>query len=493
MNGNIEYEFCGSEDLFDAIKDAILGNFPVVVAKNIDLDRVIAEYTDVLRDDLYFVIEYPYVDKVYRNSYYNYFASKHGNYQRDCIRVSIFSEEVDVDKFMLPASHAFLQQKFLGYFVLRPIRDVFGRSLIDPRALDEHDFKICMQSTNCSVLGVKLSLSGFPHCSQDRETITCSETTLWAVMEYFGNKYADYKPVLPSQIIKTLESHAMQRQLPAGGLTMDEISFALKQFGFGPRLYSAERYDDPIFEIADIYVESGIPVLTGLASKGLGHVVVLIGKQWVEPDFAIAKARTFDAFGRTISYFDSSDLGGEYVVQDDNPAPYRVISLDEPGMHYEDEDSKAYKVDHIVVPLYPKVYLEAYVAKSLVIEILMDQLFGFDFKDNFVLRFFLTSSRSFKSHVASTEGMPVGLKQHILITKMPKFIWVAEIYNNQAYAQQPSQGAGLIILDATEAKTASTDALIFAAYPDRCVGIIENNFVTLPERLENYTYFNNLA
>lgn len=54
------------------------------------------------------------------------------------------------------------------------------------------------------VLGVKLFIEGFPHSSQDSETITCAETTIWAAMEYFGTRYSDYKPVLPSTIIKTM-------------------------------------------------------------------------------------------------------------------------------------------------------------------------------------------------------------------------------------------------------------------------------------------------
>lgn len=215
MLSNIEYVISSSEDIFDVIKESIEEYFLKDVYQDNDFDSIITEYLDGLKDDLFFLIEYPYVDKVYRNSFYNYYASKHTLYQRDCIRISIFNHEITNADFLKTENHSSLQDKFLGFFILRPIKAVFGRSLINPAAFEQSGFNICVQKSNCLVFGVKLEVQGFPHSSQDGETITCAETTIWAMMEYFGNKYADYKPVLPSHIIKTLENHATQRQLPS--------------------------------------------------------------------------------------------------------------------------------------------------------------------------------------------------------------------------------------------------------------------------------------
>ena len=131
------------------------------------------------------------------------------------------------------------------------------------------------------VYGVKLETVGFPHSSQDRETIKCAETTIWGIMEYFGNRYVEYRPTLPSKIHKALENISIERQLPSAGLTMDEISYTLKSFGFGTRIYSHERYKS-INNIIDCYIESGIPVLTGLESKTneQGHIVITVGKKY---------------------------------------------------------------------------------------------------------------------------------------------------------------------------------------------------------------------
>lgn len=60
--------------------------------------------------------------------------------------------------------------------------------------------------------------------------------------------------------------------------------------------------------------------------------------------------------------------------------------------------------------------------------------------------------------------MDSDLKNTILLAKMPKFIWYAEIYNTTNYGAKEKEAIGLILLDATEANQESINALIFAGY-----------------------------
>lgn len=117
---------------------------------------------------------------------------------------------------------------------------------------------------------------------------------------------------------------------------------------------------------------------------------------------------------------------------------------------------------------------------------------GYDFGSDYVFRFYLTSSRSFKNHVAKIADMDIDLKNNILITKMPKFIWCGEIYTQDGFVQEEKKPIGLVVLDATEANQESIDALIFGGYPDRCVSLNENNFVTLQYQFQNFRYFESL-
>src|SRR5689334_22978093 len=60
------------------------------------------------------LIEYPYVDRVYRDSYYKYFATKMTDYPRNCIRLSLFNGPVTPDEFRENLVISDLQKKYLG-------------------------------------------------------------------------------------------------------------------------------------------------------------------------------------------------------------------------------------------------------------------------------------------------------------------------------------------------------------------------------------------
>jgi len=50
----------------------------------------VRSFINDLRADLWCYADFPYVDKVYRDSYYFYFASKLDNFSRDCLRIGFF-------------------------------------------------------------------------------------------------------------------------------------------------------------------------------------------------------------------------------------------------------------------------------------------------------------------------------------------------------------------------------------------------------------------
>ena len=76
----------------------------------------------------------------------------------------------------------------------------------------------------------------------------------------------------------------------------------------------------------------------------------------------------------------------------------------------------------------------------------------------------LKNESIFKHHITSLELMDSDLKNTILLAKMTKFIWCAEIYNTTNYGAKEKEAIGLILLYATEANQESINALIFAGY-----------------------------
>lgn len=197
-----------------------------------------------LKDSMYLFAETNYVDKVYRDSYYHYYSSKLSKCQRDCVRISLFDGEISLSDFWNAETKKALQDNYRGFIILRPTYPyVIGRSVISPDSLKKNHFNCCTTEFSTTVYGQKFCVEAFPHSSQDTETISCAETTLWALMEYFGNKYPDYSPVLPSKILKVLNALSVERQVPSRGLDIRQMSFALKEFGFGARIYGRKDYD----------------------------------------------------------------------------------------------------------------------------------------------------------------------------------------------------------------------------------------------------------
>ena len=105
--------------------------------------------------------------------------------------------------------------------------------------------------------------------------------------------------------------------------------------------------------------------------------------------------------------------------------------------------------------------LEAFEAKKFCKKFLFEN-FIIPVDHEIYLRFFLTSGRSFKNVLNFNKTFDADVRQLILETPLPKFVWVGEISNKELIKER--QANGLILLDATEADTSELKPLIFANY-----------------------------
>jgi hypothetical protein len=125
-------------------------------ARQLTIDEVWPHIAQLL-DSIGILIETPYVDKVYRDSYYHYYSSKSGKYPKDCIRLSIFSEEIEPEVFRSPDANREVNSKYLGFIILRPtVSFVVGRSTMSTQALKDNDFLSCSVKIPTSANSVKL-------------------------------------------------------------------------------------------------------------------------------------------------------------------------------------------------------------------------------------------------------------------------------------------------------------------------------------------------
>lgn len=427
------------------------------------LDRL-AAFTKEIVDDCYVLVEHPYVDKTYRDTYYNYYASKRDGFARNCIRLSFFKKEITEAQFRTDEALEYLQSHYLGFLVIRPtFPNVIGRSLLDPLAFGKNDVKTCRIRYEATCNSIKLKVSGFPHSSQDGEVMTCAETTVWSVMEYFGFKYAEYAPVKPSQVNSILGKFAFERLIPSKGLTAAQISYALRELGYGVKIYSKTAYSSNFFQLLRTYAESGIPVV-GLVqnNKGIGHALNIIGRSAVQAsDVQNLPAITTLPNGSNVYDFAEMDL--QYVFIDDNHEPYKTCSLLTPCDYYESDKWEGCELRSFIVPLYPKIYLEAGEARSISLGFI--ETFITTANSELLIRTFLASSRSFKNAIALDTRLNDDVKEMLLGMTMPKFIWVTEVSNKEMALRNEING--IIVLDATEPKRAGVIA-----------GLLETQFIT---------------
>lgn len=430
------------------------------------IDKHLNTFIDQLNPNLFAVIEMPYVDKVYRDTYYNFYSTKLQPYYRDCCKVSFFNRKVSEADFFNPKRSNKLQADgaYMGFVVLRPtFPHIIGRCALSPKAKKEggSEMAICAADIPSTVHSAKFSVKAFTHSSQDNQMLKCAETTIGSLLEYFGNKYPEYKPVLPSQINAVLKRFSFKRQIPSDGLTAEQISFALREFGFGTMIYSTTDREGKRMknfeQVLSSYVESGIPIVATMKSELIGHAVNLIGrckddyynqvKKSIEDTKAGKKVKSLFYKDENISIYDFHSLKHQYVFMDDNLPPYKISGAYK-GEFYAQEKWDGVKIDNIIVPLYHKIYLDAARARENFKSVLQTEPFALKKKGNYVFRTFLASSRSYKKHIAHSQLLNVEYKRVITTMPMPKFIWVSEVSSLSNFNKHICDG--VLLQDPTE-------------------------------------------
>lgn len=421
------------------------------------VEGLVEKYFSVLNPNLVVVVEYPYVDKVYRNSYYRYYAGKADPTARDCIRLS-FLIDTDPTLEKKPMNPDLWTSCYRGFMVLRPTElNIVGRSGISPMVYNENDFVICKTYLPTSVNGLKVSVEAFPASSQDIETMVCAETAVWALMEYYGNRYAEYTPVRPSHIINLLKSKSFERQLPSMGLTNDQICYLLKNLNFQPILQAITNDTDG-YSLIGTFVESGIPVVLtinnseeyedGKVDELIAHAILCIGHENLSAkaiDDAIAELSEDG-----INIVDYDKIEKKFVFIDDNYPAYSMDTLSQPTNRYESlpmgkEAWLACKIKFAIIPLYEKILLMPGLVKIMATNFLhyLDIPEG----SELTMRTFLASSRSYRDYVCRN-NMPQNMKDLILNLYLPKFIWVVELSTRAGLKENYAEG--LMLFDSTE-------------------------------------------
>lgn len=356
-----------------------------------------------LRDDIKFVLEEPYVDYHYRDSFYSFYSSKFSSVKRDTIRVHIFSEEQ--------------LKKYFGYFIIRPLNFApLGRAFISPEAFSNH------------------------------------------------------------------------RMLPSKGLSLTELSTCLNSCGQNCMVYCIDDSNRDFHNsMMRIYIESGMPFIVVLNNNSVGHAIVAIGHE----NFSKENMLSFSKSSVEV-WNDISSCEKKLVFIDDNFPPYRIASCNNPADCYS-KSMQNMKIAAYIVPLHKHMYLDASSAFDLISLTFNDPNFGLEhFGHKWITRILLTSNESFKSAVNEDIKISKSLKKLILSLKLPKFIWICELYSEDSYIEGYSKG--LLLLDST-GETTSLKAILFYIICDNMIvhdGLKWIKSIQINTTFEMNTYMNNL-
>lgn len=369
------------------------------------------------------IVEYPYVDKDYRSTYYGFYSKRHRSYDKFCFRLHLFDLDIEKEDD-LPGKEA----GYLGSMVLRQTEVTpMGRTLISPRTIKSFQGFICDTTFQNNLLGIPLKVSTFPHIMQDTDVSVCAHAVCWMIARYYSERYCVYPERLTYDIVTAVKDISGGRTIPSRGITLGQVSEILASIGFYPEILVREAYRDPSFfyDVLYAYIESGIPIVAGLGRKE--HAVAILGHGPLNS--AVDVARHLDG-----PFINARHCMTSFVVNDDNRLPFMTMeNLDD--------------VDGFVVPLYEKMYLSADHVLNIYSKLASGGLLDIPTKGKRIARVYMTSSRSYKRHIRSSGDLNPDLRRAQLEIPMPKFIWIVEIATPDDYDKK--QTAYRWVMDAT--------------------------------------------
>lgn len=371
------------------------------------------------------VVEYPYVDKDYRSTYYSFYSKRHRIYDKFCFRLHFFEKLVASEKDIKEA-----KESYLGSIILRPTEvATLGRTLLSPSAIKGFEGYICETLYKNNLDGIELSVRSFPHIMQDTDVTVCAHAVCWMIARYYSERYCVYPERLTYDIASAIKDVSFGRTIPSRGITLGQVSEVLNSIGFHPELFIRELYknDEPDFfhDILYSYVESGIPVVAAMHKKE--HAVAILGHGILRS--AVDAIRDLEWNKQFIS---ARHCCPSFVINDDNRLPFNFICEDEgSGDSYRLSD-----VDGFAVPLYEKMYLSADNILKIYPKWASGNLVQLENHPTYVSRVFMTSSRSYKRSLAMSEDMDSLLRKAQIELPMPKFIWIVELSEPLLYDQK---------------------------------------------------------
>ncbi|SDQ82080.1 hypothetical protein SAMN05216569_2183 [Pseudoxanthomonas sp. CF125] len=395
------------------------------------VERLKEHLTDKVKGVL---VEYPYVDKDYRSTYYGFYAKKGQRYDPFCVRLHFFNDRVRLtEDLTLETTSNNLSKDYFGYMIVRPtIITPIGRTILSIDIVKEFSGAIIDAKYTVHVLGYRLEVNGFPFMQQHTDISVCAHAACWGILRHYSERYRAYAERLVYDITKMAGSGDPGGLTPSRGLVVPQASQIFSQAGLYPDVYGRRQFKANFERLMMAYVESGFPVFAAMQSRQ--HAISVIGHGSPDRNALQASQAPQYAWDATQSF---------YVV-DDNRMPYQLVD----GL--DAADYKISDIDAFIVPLPEKIFFPGEAVERHVEHLLSNGILGLDFSFlvSPVIRYFVTTSAALKRYFKDNKSQfPPDLYTALVELVLPQFVWIAELASLTEW--QHKRFNSLMIFDAT--------------------------------------------
>lgn len=306
-------------------------------------------------NDVYGILEMPYIDIEYWDGYFGFYADSFKSYSRESKRLFFFlGDEKKANIFckqllegeIVGDSDTKILPTYLGYLIFRPISSfVISRSAIKFNKrhpdISGEQFLTVKQTCRANLCTTKLELETAEFIQQDPNLGCCATAAIWVAShlmhERFNTNRHEFR-IISNQAVGSYSAstnplyNALNGE--GGGLSGDQIACALEATGVRTIIYSTRHESEAMVAFSRIrhniysFVESGIPVIIciGDKEKRMGHAVVAIGHALpskIEEKCVILAKEFTDAESISDHHILMSNVVNLYFVHDDSHSPFR--------------------------------------------------------------------------------------------------------------------------------------------------------------------------
>lgn len=249
------------------------------------------------------ICEDAYLDRDFSAEFAEFYSKLFKRYGKLCKRFHFFSANIEPvlqqpSPLALAQGLEAAQENYLGFVVVRPVPHApIGRTVIrTPTAPASQQSKVLVRAGyEVHLLGATLQITGMPLVQQDSRVGACAQAAIWMAGRHFHARHRGpwFSVAQITQEASKPADVTLSRTLPAGSgfLSLDNMIRALRAMGREPFCLGAIDRDPvtlswiwpPEIRVADAihrYVDSGIPVILGIAARPpdqVGHAIVATG------------------------------------------------------------------------------------------------------------------------------------------------------------------------------------------------------------------------